>query len=93
MKKCSDCRYCIMLEYGYSNWTVEGITVDCLIEKNASMPTDHWYGETPALNVAESCSDYTEGNGVEVDCDRESGELENYSSDEEIKELLRNYKE
>lgn len=89
--KCTDCRYCICQDYGYSNYTVEGTTADCLLHLNPELPHDRFYGETPHLEFAEKCEKFSEGTCVDVDCDQESGPLEVYSEDEEIKELLREF--
>lgn len=88
MKKCTDCRYCIQQDYGYSNWTVEGTDVDCLLKKNPDFPADRFYEETPSLTFAESCNKFSEGGSVYIDVDQEDGALENYSDDLEIKKLL-----
>jgi hypothetical protein len=34
--KCTDCKYCVEQDEGYSNWTVEGTEIDCLLGKNAT---------------------------------------------------------
>lgn len=87
--KCTDCKYYIEEDYGYSNYTVEGNTSDCLLGLNPGLPKDSFYGEEPSLWFAEKCSSFSAGDGVFVDCERYSGELENYSDDPEVKELLR----
>ena len=87
--KCTDCRYCILKDYGYSNYTVEGTTVDCLKNKNPDFPKDRFYGKEPAIAYADQCDTFSAGESVTVDCDRNDGALENYSDDEEIKALLR----
>ena len=91
MKLCTDCKYCIEMDYGYSNYTVEGTEVDCLLHKNEDFPKDRFYGEEPALNFANNCVFYEEGGSVEIDVDQDEGAFENYSSDEKIKLLLNNY--
>ena len=91
MKKCNDCKYCILQDEGYSNYTVEGTTADCLLHKNPGFPEDNFYGKEPVLKYAEECDRFTHGDCVEVDVDQDYGPLENYSEDEEIKELLRVY--
>jgi len=87
--KCTDCKYCIEEDFGYSNYTVEGTTVDCLLKLNPDFPKDRWYGEELALNFASKCKRFTAGDAVSVDCDHNSGELENYSDDIDIKALLK----
>jgi hypothetical protein len=89
MKKCTDCKYCIEEDYGYSNYTVEGTDVDCLIGAHPNFPVDRWYGEEPELEYAENCEKFSEGECVQVDCDRDEGNLWNYSDDPEIIELLK----
>lgn len=32
--KCTECKFCIMHDTGYSNYTVEGTDVDCIINLN-----------------------------------------------------------
>jgi len=92
MKTCTDCRYCIEADYGYSNYTVEGTNADCLLDLNPELPKDRFYGEEPALNFANECSKFSPGDSVQVDVDMELGGLEEYSDDPEIKELLRGEK-
>jgi len=89
--KCTDCKYCICSDYGYSNYTVEGTTADCLLGLNPGLPHDRFYGETPELDFAKTCEKFAAGYGVGVDVDQDLGALENYSDDEEIKELLRKF--
>ena len=87
--KCTECKYCIAEAYGYSNYTVEGTSADCLLGLNADMPVDRAWGIEPALDFAAQCARFTAGDPVSVDCDREAGDLENYSEDAEVKELLK----
>jgi hypothetical protein len=68
-----------------------GTDIDCLLHLNTDFPTDEWYGEAKELEFAEQCKRFSEGEPVFVDVDHDDGALENYSNDEEIKELLRNY--
>ena len=86
---CTDCKYCIEEDYGYSNWTVEGTEVDCLIKAHPNFPVDRFYGEEPELKFAKKCSRFVKGYPVEVDCDQELGDLWEYSDDPEIITLLR----
>jgi len=91
MKKCTECKYCIEQDYGYSNWTVEGTDVDCLLHKNSEFPKDKFYGEEPELLFAEKCDSFSAGDHPEIDCDQENGELWEYSADPEIIELLKKW--
>lgn len=62
--KCIECRYCISTDYGYSNYTVEGTTCDCLLDLNPGFPKDRFWGEEPILDYANQCSSYTQGDGL-----------------------------
>lgn len=86
--KCTDCKYCIEEDYGYSNYTVKGTMADCLIGLNQGLPEDRFYGEEPALAFAEKCDRFMAGGSVLVDCDKDLGALENYSDDPDVKKLL-----
>ena len=61
---------------------------DCLLGLNPEFPKDRFYGEDPSLSFAERCDRFSVGDSVKVDCDRDDGDLQNYSSDEEVKKLL-----
>ena len=78
----------ILNDAGYSNYTVEGTTADCLIGQNPDLPQDRFYGEEPALLYAVKCERFIPGESVKIDCDHEDGALLNYSDDPEIKALL-----
>jgi hypothetical protein len=86
---CSECIYSIREDNGYSNYTVEGTDIDCLKSLNPNFPVDAWYGECKQGLFAAECPSFFRGVGVSVDVDQDMGELENYSDDPEIKELLR----
>jgi len=91
MITCDACKYCYYQDYGYSNYTVEGTEANCLKRLHPDFPKDRFYGEHPALKYAESCSGFAPGLPVDVDVDHNEGDLENYSDDPEVKELLRNF--
>lgn len=96
MKKCDECKYCVLEDFGYSNYTVEGVTAICLKDENPGLPKDRWYGEEPVLDFAEECKSFEAGQPVEIDCDREEcgyGDKARpihlaYSNDPEIQALL-----
>jgi hypothetical protein len=69
--KCTNCKYCVEEGFGYSNYTVEGTEVDCLLGLNPAMPVDRFYGEEPSLSFAERCEKFTKGCSVYLDVDRE----------------------
>ena len=70
-KKCTDCKYCVQEDYGYSNYTVEGTNADCLLGLHTNMPVDRFYGEEPELEYADKCERFFGGDGPEIDVDRE----------------------
>jgi hypothetical protein len=91
--KCTDCKYCVLQEYGWSNWTVEGKEADCLLGKNPDFPADNFYTEATELKYAEKCSCFCKGTPVDIDVEREDGFPEGYSDDPYIIVLLVNWNE
>lgn len=86
--KCTECKYCVMQDYGYSNYTVEGTMVSCLLDKNPEFPEDRWYNEHITLGYAENCNSFSDGDAVLIDVEMDDGCISEYSDDPEIKELL-----
>lgn len=92
--KCTDCKYRLAEDFGYSNYTVEGTTFHCLLKKHPEMPFDEFYGRDKRLEYAVHCDSFTAGESVFLDCDREA--LKNYedklstayTTDPEIAALL-----
>jgi hypothetical protein len=68
-----------------------GTDAHCLLKLNPGLPEDIFYGEEPHLLFATQCESFYEGDPVCVDVEMEMGDLEEYSDDPEIKELLRTY--
>jgi len=98
-KVCDECRFCLLEDHGYSNWTVEGTLVFCL--KGLHPKTDgfdRWYGEDRNLKFAGQCAYFESGEPVELDVDREKISFDDaeagkelssaYTDDPEIKPLL-----
>lgn len=72
-RKCSECAFAITVDYGYSNYTVEGTTVYC---SRGRFPLedgfDRWYGEEEKDKAyAARCDVFKAGEPVGIDCDRE----------------------
>lgn len=86
--KCDDCKFCILEDYGYSNYTVEGTTADCLFGLNPDFPVDNFYGNIPEHDFANICPRFKIGKPIEIDCDHEKGHILNYTDDPEIREIL-----
>lgn len=91
MKRCTDCKYCVVHDFGYSNYTVEGTDIECLLNKNPYTPFDHWYGEESKLTYAEQCSEFTEGDAVMIYVeDDQEDVIAHYKDDPARLELLKN---
>lgn len=74
-KKCSNCNFCVLDDFGYSNWTVEGSNVYCSKGLNPEAPFDRWYGTDKRDRIAENCEHYADDVGpVDLDCDREDAD-------------------
>lgn len=71
-RSCTDCRYRLSQDEGYSNYTVENTTFHCLLKKHPDMPFDEFYGEDKRLLFAEQCDSFSAGEGVFIDVDREA---------------------
>lgn len=69
-KTCEKCNFCLLNDFGYSNYTTEGTTVVCLKDKQDDF--DRWYGEDSRLNFAETCPSYDEGEAFYMDVDQEN---------------------
>ena len=77
---CSECRYAVLVDYGYSNWTVEGTNLYCAKKLHPNDGFDHWYGENNEVRFADNCSGYVSGAPVLVDVDGEA--MDGMSEDE-----------
>lgn len=77
-KVCTACMFCKQSDFGYSNYTVEGTSVDCLWNANPKFPTDDSSEDkqAEASAYAEQCEFYREGTGLYFDCDRECEQSE-----------------
>jgi hypothetical protein len=86
--KCVNCKFCVLEDYGYSNYTVEGTNADCLLNLNPDFPVDNFYGETKEHNFASTCSRFTEGSPIAIDVDHDLGHMLNYADDPEVREII-----
>lgn len=91
----------VLVDQGYSNWTIEGTDAHCLLKKNPEYPRDYWYGHDPSVKHAEKCDVFKAGEPVEIDVERADGSylgygkwsMEDYSQDPEIRQLLKSFEE
>lgn len=72
MKTCDQCKFCVLKDEGYSNYTVENTSVNCAESKHPDAPFDRFYGEDERLQFAETCSSFIAGDAVELDVDGET---------------------
>lgn len=70
-KKCDECRWCLLEDYGYSNYTTEGTYVHCLKNLHPESGWDRFYGEDKRLQFAETCPSFEQGVAVTIDVDRD----------------------
>ena len=71
-KQCDECRWCILHDHGYSNYTVEGTDVICTRFLHPKQEFDRWYGENDKdLSFAEQCSAFEPGEPFQMDVDGE----------------------
>lgn len=70
-KKCTECRFHILRDDGYSNYTVEGTSFNCAKGLHPKAPFDNYYSKAPELGFADTCSSFTRGEGVHVDVEGE----------------------
>jgi len=86
-KNCIDCKFCILQDTGYSNYTVCGTDFHCGLFAHPDAPFDEFYGEDRRLYFAETCSKYEAGDAINLDVDGENvDELEG-----EQKEIYENW--
>ncbi|MGZ8887947.1 MAG: hypothetical protein ACXW1D_00145 [Halobacteriota archaeon] len=71
MKNCSDCKYAVWQEYGYSNWTVEGTDFSCANKLHPEGSFDRFYNVNPKLEYAQQCPGFVEGEGICMDVEHE----------------------
>ena len=68
-KSCINCIFAHQKDFGYSNYTVEGTSLDCLFGLVSVGDTCGEKSEKKLTDAAESCKHYTHGTGLYFDCD------------------------
>lgn len=72
MAKCSSCNFAVLVDFGYSNLTVQGTTVHCSKLLHPAGEYDLWYGEDARDLHARECPEFSDSDGPAViDCDRD----------------------
>lgn len=77
---CIDCKFAVFVDYGYSNYTVEGTTFSCALGAHPDGEFDRFYGEDKRLEFANECPKFAEGEAIHMDV--ESQELPNLTPDQ-----------
>ena len=71
-KTCDRCMFAFLVDYGYSNYTVEGTNFYCGINKHPDGPFDQFYGGDKRLGYASDCQYFAKGHAVKMDVDRDN---------------------
>lgn len=66
-RSCYECKFCVYRDYGYSNYTVEGTEISCLVNKFEPYE-DSYYGND-TLGIATDCDYYNKGESWNLDVD------------------------
>lgn len=85
-KTCCDCRFAVNIDFGYSNYTVEGTTFHCAKKAHPDGEFDRFYGEEKKLKYAGECGQFEAGECVDMDVDGEN-EADLTPSQREIYEM------
>lgn len=62
-RKCSNCQYCTLRQYGYSAWTIIGTESICAFDLRPDFD-DESYNKTPDDLFAVNCPKYRKGNPI-----------------------------
>jgi hypothetical protein len=84
---CAECRFCVEQDEGYSNYTVEGVTIQCAKGLHPDGDFDRWYGEDKRLRNVEDCSGYDKGEPLWLDADGDNARSLN-TEEQEVYDLL-----
>lgn len=71
-QSCMNCRFACHIDFGYSNYTVEGTTFSCAKKLHPDGEFDEFYGEDKRLKHGADCQGFEAGEGVWMDVDGEN---------------------
>lgn len=71
-KTCGGCKFALLWDTGYSNYTVEGTDFHCMKRLHPDGVFDNWYGEDKRLTFAETCFGYEGGEPIIMDVEGEN---------------------
>lgn len=72
MINCENCKYCVLQDNGYSNYTVEGTDFECRKNVHPNGSFDRWYGDDARLEYAKKCEAYKYGPSIAMDVEHEN---------------------
>lgn len=97
-QSCETCLFLVKVDDGYSNWSVEGTTNHCLLDKNPNMPEDNYYGYGENSSLRFICVKHNIFNTIEerihIDVDRsnlmllDKANAIKYTTNKKLKALL-----
>lgn len=67
---CKKCKYAILQDEGYSNYTVMGTEFHCAKKLHPEDGFDYWYGEDKRLDYAQQCSSFEQGEPIKMDVEQ-----------------------
>lgn len=83
---CSECKFAIYQDTGYSNYTVEGTDFYCAKGVHPSDGFDTFYGTGPGLEFGNTCTEKVEGWPVSI---RVEGDGDFTDEEQEVLKLYR----
>lgn len=69
---CTQCKFAIWEDYGYSNWTVEGTDFTCAKGAHPDGTFDRFYKVNTKLAYGKDCPKYEEGEPISMDVEHEN---------------------
>jgi hypothetical protein len=70
--KCSDCKYAIFEDVGYSNYTVEGSNFTCSKGNHPDGTFDRFYNAAKELSYAEKCNKFKIGEAIIIKVEKDN---------------------
>lgn len=70
-RSCRTCTFAVFVDYGYSNYTVEGTSFNCANGRHPDGSFDRGWNIDPRLDYGKKCKGYAAGDPIEMDVDRE----------------------
>lgn len=68
---CKNCKFAVLEDNGYSNYTVMGTDFHCAKNAHPEKTFDIFYWEAPEFKKHTSCSEFSAGSPIEIDVERD----------------------